>query len=126
MNAVIQWGSSHFLAAISAAVASSGLITHIAIRFISSKAPAFIESEIVLLLNAALGKINSPADKAAAKAVLNAIRARFPDAGSSLYAQAADAVIREVPAFAPYRADLIVLFSGIEQAAADGLDAEIK
>ena len=117
---------AHAGAIIAAAVASSSLLTGFVLHLLGAKLPAFVQYEEKLWLDQGLAKLTRPEDKAAAKAVLAAIRARFPEAEASVYTQAADAVIKECPALTPYRADLVTLFQGIESAAAQGLDAEIK
>jgi hypothetical protein len=111
---------------IAAAVGSSSLLTGFVLHLVGAKLPMFVEHEEGVLLSSGLAKLTRPEDKAALKAILVALRARFPDAGDAVFAVAADACIKEAPALAPYRTDLISLFSGIEQAAASGIDAETK
>lgn len=123
---IAQWIGSHLGATIGAAVAASSFLTAAAFKFLESRIPAIVKSDTEELLDYAMGKLTRPEDKAALKAVLTAIRARFPDAGGAWSAVAADALIKEIPALAPYREDLIKIQVAIEQAAEQAIDDEEK
>lgn len=104
-------------------VGASALATGFIIGKLHSALPDLIKKEEGVYLGDAMKALARPEDKAALKAVLVALQARFPDAGSAIFAQAADACIKRVPALAPYRSELIQLFQAVEQAAKDGLSA---
>jgi len=113
--------AQHLEAVLGTVVASSSLLTGLAVKFLTAKVPALIQAEESKLISSSMAKLKRPEDQAALRAMLAAIRVRFPDVGSAVFALAADACIREVPALAPYRAALIGLFQAVEQAAAAGL-----
>ena len=117
----MQYIHAHIGYVIGAVIGSSSLLTGLVLKFLAAKAPALIQAEESKLISAGMAKLKRPEDQAALKAMLAAIRVRFPDVGSAVFALAADACIREVPALAPYRAALIGLFQAVEQAAAAGL-----
>ncbi len=126
LHSFATFALTHLGIAAGAAVGASSFLTAAALHLAGAKLPMFVQQEETLLLGEGLAKLTRPEDKAAAKAILVAIRSRFPDAGASVFAQAADATIKEVPALTPYRQDLITLFSSVEQAAASGIDAQMK
>jgi hypothetical protein len=119
-----QFVGSHLGASLGAAVAASSVLTGMAFKFAESKLPGLVKAEEEQLLDALFSKLDRAEDKTALKAVLTAVKVRFPEAGAAAFAQAADACIKEVPALAPYRDSLIKLFVAVEQAAADGLAEE--
>lgn len=118
---MIQAALHHPVAAILALLGAGGTsIGAMALAWLKIKAPAAIKTEEGKLIASAMGKLSRPEDKAALKAVLAAIQARMPDAGSSLFPQTADAMIAKVPSLAPYRQALIDLMVAVEQAAKEG------
>lgn len=120
------WAGSHLGTVIGAAVAGSSVLTGIGLKYAESKLPAIVKAEEEKLLDALFAKLDRPEDKAALKAILVAVKVRFPDAGDAAFAMAADACIRQVPALAPYRDSLIKLFTAVEQSVEEGLDEESK
>jgi hypothetical protein len=124
--AFVQFIQSHLGATLGAAVAGSSLLTGFAFKYAQAKLPGIIKQEEEALLDALFVRLTRPEDKAALKAVLLAVRARFPDAGAACFAVAADECIKELPALSPYRDQIVKLLTAIEQAAEDGLDEESK
>jgi hypothetical protein len=112
---------AHLGAVLATVVGSSSILTGFAVKFLTAKIPGLITSEEAWLIDHALAKLSRPEDKTALKAVLLAVKARFPDAGSAVFALAADACVKDVPALAPYRDALVGLFKAVEQAAAQGM-----
>lgn len=123
---IMQFIQSHLGASIGAAVAGSSLLTGFALKFAQARLPQIIKQEEEALLDALFVRLSRPEDKAALKAVLVAVRARFPDAGDAVFAVAADACIKEVPSLAPYRDQIVKLFVAVEQAAEEALDEESR
>jgi hypothetical protein len=122
----MNWIGQHLGAAIGLAIASSSLLTALALKFAEAKLPGFIKEGGEHLLDLLFAKLTRPEDKIALKAILEAVRVRCPDAGDAIFAVAADDMILAVPALKPYRDSIIKLLTAIEQAAEDAIEDEEK
>jgi hypothetical protein len=121
---IAQFVGAHLGGVIGGAVAGSSLLTGIAFKFAQSKIPGLVKAQEEKLLDALFSKLKRAEDKAALKAILAAVKVRFPDAGDAQFAMAADACVKDIPALAPYRDSLVKLFTAVEQAADEGLADE--